>query len=98
MIVPDEEWMKSWARDNGKSYDLAELAEDPDLRKAIAAAIERANGELSNLERVRRFKVVPERFSVENGMMTATMKLRRHKVRETYGEAMEQLFDQKPHT
>ena len=59
---------------------------------------ERANGELSNLERVRRFKVVPERFSVENGMMTATMKLRRHKVRETYGEAMEQLFDQKPHT
>ena len=96
LLVPDEEWLKSWARDNGKTQELAKLAEDPELRKALAAAIERANAELSNLERVRRFKVVPERFSVENEMMTATLKLRRHKIREVYGAAMEQLFEQKP--
>ena len=98
LIVPDEEWLKSWARDNGKPAALAEVADDPELRKALAAAIERANGELSNLERVRRFKVVPERFTVENEMMTATLKLRRHKIRDAYGETMEQLFEQKPHT
>ncbi|MEX1305623.1 MAG: long-chain fatty acid--CoA ligase [Rhodovibrionaceae bacterium] len=98
LIVPDEEWLKSWAHDNGKSHDLSELAEDPELRKALAASIATANEELSNLERVRRFMVVPERFTVENEMMTATMKLRRHVIRQAYGEAMERLFDQKPHT
>ena len=42
--------------------------------------------------------IVPARFTVENEMMTATMKLRRHVIREAYGEAMERLFEQKPHT
>ncbi len=98
LLVPDEEWLKAWARDNGKAYDLAGLAEDPELRKAIAASIDTANKELSNLERVRRFMIVPARFTVENEMMTATMKLRRHVIRDAYGEAMERLFEQKPHT
>ena len=51
---------------------------DADFRAAIGEAVARANRSLSPIERVRRFHVMPEAFSVANGLMTPTLKLRRH--------------------
>jgi long-chain acyl-CoA synthetase len=75
-----------------KPRNLAELAEDGDLRKELSGVIDRVNQSLSNLEKVRRFTIAPEPFSVENGMMTPTLKIRRHVIRETYGERIEALY------
>jgi len=47
---------------------------------------------LSAIERVRRFLVVSEPFTVDNHMMTPTLKIRRHKITERYGEALEALY------
>jgi long-chain acyl-CoA synthetase len=44
------------------------------------------------MERVRRFVVVPEAFTVANEMMTPTLKVRRHKVREAYGADLDRLY------
>ena len=62
------------------------------VRKAVSAAIDRANASLSTIERVRRFILADESFSTENGQMTATLKTRRHVVREVYGDRLEQLY------
>ena len=62
------------------------------VRKAVSAAIDRANASLSTIERVRRFILADEAFSTENGQMTATLKTRRHVVREVYGDRLEQLY------
>ena len=92
ILVPDEEFLAEFAREHGKDPDLAALADDPDLRAALSAAVERVNQGLSPLERVRRFTVARAPFTVENQMMTPTLKIRRHTIQAAYGEAIKALY------
>ncbi|MGB0630912.1 MAG: AMP-dependent synthetase/ligase [Alphaproteobacteria bacterium] len=92
LIVPDPDFLSDWAKENGKPKDAAALAEDAGFRKAISAAIDRVNADLSVIERVRRFIVVAEPFTIENEMMTPSLKIRRHIIRERYGDALEALY------
>ncbi|MDB5415132.1 MAG: long-chain fatty acid--CoA ligase [Rubritepida sp.] len=50
----------------------------------VADAVKRVNAKLSTIERIRRFTAVPEPFTVENGLMTPTMKVKRRQVLERY--------------
>ncbi|MEK9752873.1 MAG: long-chain fatty acid--CoA ligase [Rhodospirillaceae bacterium] len=92
LLVPDEAWLKDWAKANGKQGGLAELAADPDLSKALGAVIDRINKGLSNIEKVRRFVLADGPFTIDNGQMTPTMKIRRHKLKEAYGDRLENLY------
>ncbi|MEQ8195720.1 MAG: AMP-binding protein, partial [Rhodospirillales bacterium] len=92
LLVPDEAWVASWARANGKQADLGALRDDADLRKALDEAVSRVNKRLSNIEKVRRFIVASEAFTVDNALMTPTMKIRRHMINEIYREALEGLY------
>ncbi|TNE61470.1 MAG: long-chain fatty acid--CoA ligase [Alphaproteobacteria bacterium] len=92
MIVPDLEWLRGWAKTHGKDTELFALAEDTDLHKALDAAVVRVNHRLSNLEKVRKFIVAPESFTIENEQLTPTLKLRRHVVKAVYGDALEGLY------
>ncbi len=96
LLVPDPDFLRDWAKENGKAGGLAELHEDPELHKAVAAAVERVNAELSPLEKVRRFTIAPETFSVDNHMMTPTLKIRRHKIKESYGSLLDGLYERRP--
>jgi long-chain acyl-CoA synthetase len=95
LLVPDDEFRVEWAKEHGKPADLATLSEDPDFRAAMGAAVERVNKKLSNTERVRRFTIAPEAFSVENEMMTPTLKVRRHKILEAYRGRLDALYERK---
>jgi long-chain acyl-CoA synthetase len=90
--VPDPDWLRDWAAAEGKVADLQALSGDEGLRKALGAAVERVNRELNGLERVRRFAIAPEPFSIENEMMTPSMKVRRHVVRRRYGALLDKLY------
>ncbi len=61
-------------------------------KDTISAAIDRANATLSNIEKVRRFVLSDEPFSIENAEMTPTMKVRRHILKERYGAVLEALY------
>jgi long-chain acyl-CoA synthetase len=93
LIVPDEGFLQSWAEANGRAADLAALADDPRLREAIATAVERANHDLSSIERIKRFAIAREPFSIENGQMTPTLKVRRHEVLKVCRERLEALYE-----
>ncbi|MDP6927345.1 MAG: AMP-binding protein, partial [Rhodospirillales bacterium] len=92
LIVPDQEFTKEWAEESGKANNLPDLIENNDFRSAVSAALDRVNEHLSVIERVRRFILVAEEFSVENEMMTPTLKVRRHKIIEVYGDQLEALY------
>ena len=62
------------------------------MNELIAAAIDRANSRLSQIERVRRFVIADEAFSTENSQLTATLKVRRHIVRAVYQERLDGLY------
>ena len=91
-IVPDPEWLEQWATDNCKENDLGVLSDDKDLHKALAKVIEGVNAGMSNIEKVRRFIIASEPFTIDNALMTPSMKIRRHKIIEIYGERLIGLY------
>ena len=54
--------------------------------------VERVNAKLANLEKVRRYAISPEPFTVDNGLMTPTLKIRRHKIKAAHGKTLEELY------
>jgi long-chain acyl-CoA synthetase len=92
LLVPDSEWAASWARTHDKPHDLSQLAEDADFRRAMQVAVDRVNTTLSPIEKVRKFALSPEPFTTDNGMLTPTMKIRRHVIRKCWGERLEALY------
>ncbi|MGC2856412.1 AMP-dependent synthetase/ligase [Novispirillum sp. DQ9] len=92
LVVPDAEFAAAWARQNGRPADLQVLVDDAEFRRAMADALDRVNRTLSQIEKIRRFTLVADPFTVENEMMTPTLKIRRHVIRQTYGERLETMY------
>ncbi len=92
LIVPDPEWTCEWAKAQGKRFDFAELGRDPEFLRALSAAVDRVNAELSVIEKVRRFILADEPFTVENEQLTPSMKIRRHVIGQVYGERLNALY------
>jgi long-chain acyl-CoA synthetase len=92
LIVPDQEWIASWAEERGLPPVLSQVRDSPDFHKALMAAVDRTNAELSVVEKVRRIAVADEAFSIDNEQMTPSMKNRRHAIRAVYGDRMDALY------
>ena len=94
LLVPDEMQARVWATAQGHDgkAPLADIMTKADFRDYIAKAIKRVNANLSPIERVRRFIITDEAFTVENAQMTPTMKLRRHILKERYGDRLDALY------
>jgi long-chain acyl-CoA synthetase len=92
VLVPDPEWTQQFCAAGGAPCSFASLAENPTYRAALSAAVERVNKELSVIERVRRFVIADEPFTIENEQMTPSLKIRRHVLREVYGARLNGLY------
>ena len=92
LLVPDPEWTAEWAEAHGKARDGAGLSDDPDYHRALSAAVDRVNADLSVIEKVRRFILADEAFSTENEQLTPSIKIRRHVIRAAYGERLDALY------
>jgi long-chain acyl-CoA synthetase len=86
VIVPGAELLERFPASRG-------AAGDGELQRIIGAAVARVNAELSPLERVRRFIIASEPFTTANGQMTPTLKIKRHAIRQAYGEALQALYE-----
>ena len=94
VIVPDPEWTQEWCAHSGTPCDFARLGGDHDFKAAIGHAVERVNKELSQIERIRRFILADEPFTIENEQLTPSLKIRRHVLREVYGARLDALYRQ----
>ena len=79
VLVADAEW-------------LGGLADGEDAGKALAPVLDRVNASLSNIEKIRRVILAAEPFTTDNGLLTPTLKIRRHKIKEIYGDDLEALY------
>ena len=70
---------------------------DKEINEIISSEVKKANEGLSSIEKIRKFIIAKEPFSTENGLLTPTMKVRRHKVVEIYGETLDDLYGSKAH-
>ena len=92
LLVPDPDWLKDWCSETGKQAKLDDLNTDPDLQKIMAEIVERVNGKLSSIEKVRRFLIADAPFTIDDGSMTPTMKVRRHIIKERWGDRLTALY------
>ena len=92
VLVPSEDFIKERSSLGGAGNSLGDAENDPEIRAALGKAVDRANKELSVIEQIRRFLVVDQPFTVDNEMLTPTMKNRRHKILDHYKEPIEALY------
>ncbi len=70
------------------------LAEDKKeiQKEEIEEKLKKINKNLSNIEKIKKYLIVNEKFSIENGMMTPTLKLKRYKIIQKYKKDFEKLY------
>lgn len=71
---------------------LAEIVETEPVAKAVQSAVGRVNKQLADFERIRRFKVLDREWSIEEGELTPTMKIRRSRVLENHKALVSELY------
>jgi len=89
LLVPDESLLAK--------YRTAEApaSRHPTLLAEVAKAVAAVNLNLAPVERIRRYAVIDEPFTVANGQMTPTLKIKRHMIRQAHGALLESLYDGK---
>ena len=92
LIVPDPEWAVEWAMANDIPYDLKSLCDLPAFRSAVMDAVDRVNKQVSSTEKVRNITLTPDSFTIDNEMLTPSLKIRRHVIRDVYGERIDGLY------
>ena len=92
IIVPNEEFISRWARENKVDNNLYDLSSNKTFHKTLTNVVEKVNNNLSITEKVRKFIIAKEAFTIENEMMTPTLKIRRFKVLSNYGDELESLY------
>jgi long-chain acyl-CoA synthetase len=70
----------------------AEIASAPDRDERLKRALDRVNADLSVIEKVRRFILADEPFTIENEQLTPSLKIRRHVISAVYGDRLNALY------
>lgn len=84
MLAGEAEVAQAVAAGEGMAGVVALIVPAEGQAGRVAEAVKRVNARLSNIERIRRFQTLPEGFTVENGLLTPTMKIKRRQVLERY--------------
>jgi long-chain acyl-CoA synthetase len=93
LIVPDFESLREYAATHGISFrSNSELIESPAITKLINENIDAIQKDLANFERVRRFTLLTKPFSIEEGELTPSLKVRRKIVEEKYSTLIEGMY------
>jgi long-chain acyl-CoA synthetase len=68
------------------------MAEHPAVRQLIDAEVKRLTANLAQYETIKRFALLPEDFTFDNGALTFTLKLRRRVVEQQFHDVIEHLY------
>nr|WP_229116759.1 AMP-dependent synthetase/ligase [Actinomyces bovis] len=95
LVTLDAEMLPLWLSSHGlEQMDAVDAAEDPRVRAALERAVARANEAVSRAESIRTFKVLPTDFTVANGLLTPSLKVRRAEAAKHYATEIEALYEQ----
>ncbi|WP_338898214.1 AMP-binding protein [Streptomyces sp. TG1A-60] len=94
LITLDPEDVAHWLYVRGMPADtpLSELANDPRMREDVQKAVDYANQAVSRAESIRAFRLVEGVFTEENGLLTPSLKVKRHVVTTAYEAEIEALY------
>ena len=90
LIVPDFDRLEEFAASEGiENGDLRELLDKERVRAVYQAAIDEVNADLARHEQIKKFALLDRGFTVENGELTPTMKIKRRAIEENWSEVID---------
>jgi len=93
LIVPDGDALRAWAAETGRGLLSPDAQiQDQALLDRIAAEIAKVSTSFRGYERIAAFTLLPEPFTLENGMLTPSMKLKRRKIVERWRQHIDLLY------
>uniref|UniRef100_A0A2K6LFR0 Long-chain-fatty-acid--CoA ligase n=1 Tax=Rhinopithecus bieti TaxID=61621 RepID=A0A2K6LFR0_RHIBE len=94
IVVPDVETLRSWAQKRGFDGSFEELCRNKDVKKAILEDMVRLGKDsgLKPFEQVKGIALHPELFSIDNGLLTPTMKAKRPELRNYFRSQIDELY------
>ena len=93
LLCLDDKIKQSFVYGDKKTYLVALIVtESNENRKEVEIFIENLNKTLSSVEKVKKFKLIEEEFTIDNGMLTPTLKLKRKKILDNYKDDLEKLY------
>ncbi|MDR3023296.1 long-chain fatty acid--CoA ligase [Chryseobacterium sp.] len=95
LVQPDFEFAKNWAMRNNLNLGSTpeEIAKSPELKQRIEKEIEGINEHLGNWEKIKKIELTPEVWSIESGLLTPTLKLKRKAVKEKFIALYNKMYD-----
>lgn len=95
LVVPEFEELEKYARQENISFsDTEELLKHSDIQSLFKQTFRDYSRTASSHEKIRRFRLLNEPFTVDNGLMTPTLKLRRKNIERTYQDTIQAMYDE----
>lgn len=93
LITVEDETLRAWAEEAGKSGSYEQLTQDPGLKAALQPAIDAVNAEVERYATIKKFAVLPKDLSIEDGTLTPSMKVKRKVVEARYMSVLNGFYD-----
>lgn len=95
LVSPNFAALEAWARENEITFTTrTELIANPKVQARYEGIVEGINQNLARFEKLKRVMLVPDEFTIDNGVLTPTMKLRRRVIEERYKKQIDDLYAQ----
>ncbi len=93
LIQPNYEFLEEWARKHELSYNGTEqMLQDQRVIDRIQEEVDLANENFAKWEKVKQFRLTPDAWTVDNGLLTPTMKLKRALIKQKYHSLYEDIY------
>jgi long-chain acyl-CoA synthetase len=92
LITLDPVEIGKWASARGLGGEVAALAAEPAVRELVQGIVDDVNRERSRFEQLKRFAILERDFTIEDGEVTPTLKLKRRVVEQHFAGEIEQLY------
>ncbi|MCK5520227.1 MAG: AMP-binding protein, partial [Candidatus Marinimicrobia bacterium] len=93
VVVPAIEVVEKWAKDQGLQYkDITDLTKKPEISELIFKDVAGHQDELARYEQIKKFLVIADPFTIENGTLTPSLKIKRKAVEQKYQAEIDALY------
>ena len=92
VIYPSEEFLSTFKENDNLEPNLESIKNLDSFQQKLKKAVDKVNTNLSQIEQIRRFIIANESFTIDNGLMTPTLKPRRHQITKIYGDRLDDLY------
>ena len=79
-------------KDNG--HELSDYTESKTIFEEVDKGVQRLNNQFSNPEQIKKFTILPRDFTIDDGELTPTLKIRRKQINENWSATIEKMYEE----